>query len=68
MVSVPEMKSVLENDEYALIINSKGQLKGVFAPHELVDYDQLPATIITILIMLYGNNFEFTLPNERIIN
>jgi len=46
----------LEDDDWALIINSKGDLKGVYIPHE-ADEKDVPEAIVEILEQYYNIDF-----------
>lgn len=50
----------MNEDEHALIIDSKGNFKGILAPYQLNDFDQLPKTILDILTLLYGDQVNYT--------
>lgn len=63
------MADWLEDDEYALILKADGSFQGVYGAEDLVDFDQLPETILMILALIYGEKIlEFTTKPNRTIH
>lgn len=59
-MSKQDIMEFLEEDEHAVIIDAKGNFKGILAPYQVDDFDQLPQTILDILFLLYGDQVKHT--------
>lgn len=55
-----QMRTHMNDDDYALIISKDGTFGGILGPTQLVDFDELPERIIDILHYLYGDIFNIT--------
>lgn len=59
-MTTTQMRTHMNDDDYAIIINKDGTFVGILTPEKLVDFDELPTRVGDILHYLYGDIFNIT--------
>jgi len=61
-------KETLEDNEFAIVVDTEGTFQGIYAPYDIEDWDQLPDAILMMLATLYGDKASATLTANRILH
>jgi hypothetical protein len=67
MTKQNDISEFLDEDEFAIVVSDKGAFRGVFAPYEVEDFDQLPHGVLVILALIYGDQIT-NAPDDRTIH
>ena len=49
-----EFNRALEDDDYGIVVNRNGTIKGIWVPRELETEQEIPATIARLCIEYFG--------------
>lgn len=49
-----EFHRTLEDDDYGIVVNRNGNVKGIWVPRELATEEEIPATIARLCIEYFG--------------